>query len=282
MLNRLKTVFVRTYEALRGYYELDGPMLAASLSYFFLFGIIPITFIALAAGGFIWGRNPEMEQTFIEQVQRLLPPMTQEQVLPTIIRLAKNWQILGAIAIVGFFFTAVNLFNVIERGLSVMLEIRQRRRFWRAGTIYVFFTLGVFLFFTAAAVLYIGFSSLRLLPFEGIVRPFVGALKEIFSFIVYFVAFLLIYTLLPYKKPKVTSTASVSAVVAIAWLVAQRIYGIILTVVSTRTKIYGALTGSVLSLIWIYILMTMLLMGARLIHEFERPPVPVSGEDATE
>jgi membrane protein len=276
MLNRLRNVFERTYEALKGYYELDGPMLAASLSYFFLFGIIPITFIALAAGGFIWGRNPELEQTFIEQVQRLLPPMTQEQVLPTLIRFAKNWQILGAIAIVGFFFTAVNLFNVIERGLSVMLEIKQRRRYWKAGMIYVFFTLGVFLFFAAAAILYIGFSSIKLLPFEGIVKPFVGILKEVFSFIIYFVAFLLIYTLLPYKKPKVTSTASISAIVSIAWLIAQRIYGIILTVVSTRTKIYGALTGSILSLIWIYILMTMLLMGARMIHEFERQPKAIS------
>jgi membrane protein len=259
------------YRALKGYYELDGPMLAASLAYFFLFGIIPITFIALAAGGFIWGKNPALEQSFIDQVQRVLPPLAQEQVLPTLVRFAKNWEILGAIAIVGFFFTAVNLFNVIERGLSVMLEIRERRRFWKAGAVYVFFTLGVFLFFTAAAILYIGFSSLRLLPFEGVIQPFVGVLKEIFSFIIFFVAFLLIYTLLPHKKPRIQSTASVSVIVSIAWLVAQRIYGIILTLASTRTKIYGALTGSILSLIWIYILMTMLLMGARLIHELEQP-----------
>jgi membrane protein len=277
-----RNVFHRIYEALKGYYQLDGPMLAASLSYFFLFGIIPLTFIALAAGGFIWGKNPALEQSFIGQVQRILPPLAQEQVLPTLVRFAKNWEILGAIAIAGFFFTAVNLFNVIERGLSVMLEIKQRRRFWKSSAVYVFFTLGVFLFFAAAAILYIGFSSLKLLPFEGIIKPFVGALKEIFSFIIYFVAFLLIYTLLPYKKPRISCTASVAAIISVAWLVAQRIYGVILTLASTRTKIYGALTGSILSLVWIYILMTMLLMGARLIHEFERPPELVSDEDATD
>jgi len=262
---------------LRGFMSNQGLLLSAAVAYYTLLSIVPLSIIALI-----------VLTHFIEERQLVLTlSMYLEMVIPgyaatlteQVSAFLEHRKTVGLIGFLGMLFFSSTAFSMLENAISVIFYQRiriQRRRFFISAII---------------PYLYIGAMGLGVL----LVSVIVGAIETletryvsilgwsfesgsttwwslyILGIIGEVLLFTSIYLIMPVIRVRFRHALIGGITAAVLWEITRRILIWYYATISTVNVIYGSITITVVALLSIEVVAIILLLGAQVIAELERP-----------
>lgn len=252
----------------------NAMLLAGGMAFSTFVCIVPFVLIIFSILGLLLMR-PTLENQIYSVVSKLIPYQDYAEYVKGLLhsrimefRLYKNWAGIGGLA--GLLFAASGLFSTMRTVLNTVFRFeRVESPFWSKLK-----DIGM-----VVLVLCYFLLSTTLLPALGILKEysrrseflkflrlgFSGDLVTgILAFVVIFVAFFLMYYLIPkVKLPRnVILISSLSA--AVLWEMAKQLFGFYITGIASMGKIYGVYALVVIVAFWIYYTAIVFIVGAEI------------------
>ena len=248
------------------YLAMNGPFLAAAITYYALFSLIPLTLAIMFIVGTFYHGSEALEVRLSLAVNTLMP-VSRETVSSILEDTAQSRAIIGLVGIVGLLWVSTTVFGAIRKGINTVWGISQPRRFFQERLIDLGFTAGagllmvVLIALTAGAGLLDDFTSaLRTGNVEGdrLTRLLLTFLSPFISLLV----LILMYWFLPNTQVRLRDIWPVTVLTTLCfegWKAVFLWYNSIYPVYDT---VYGPVGALVALLTWIYISANILLVGA--------------------
>jgi membrane protein len=252
------------------------PLMAAGVAFYAFLALVPTLIAATLVYGLVTG--PEEAKQQVKDLASVLPPEAATLVggqmtdlatakssglgIGLVISLALAlWSASGA---TGNLITAVN----------VAYDEKDQRNFVKKRGLALFLTAGGILVFVVTASLVAVFPAVaNALHIGGIFRVGLEGLRWVVLLVVLMAALAVLYRLAPDRDdPKFTWT-SVGAVAAVViWVIASVVFTIYVSF-GGYSKTYGALAGIVVLLMWLWLSLVAVLLGAEINAEMEKQTV---------
>lgn len=163
-------------------------------------------------------------------------------------------------------------FMGITYGLDKIYGVKNRRNwlFNRISSLLYTIAFTVILLISLIVLIYGNKILLAIDSFLSIETPlFIGifSLRSILGFSIFFLFFLLLYSFIPDRKPKIKEEIPGALFTSVLWILFSYIYSIYIDYFTNFSSVYGSLTYIVLFMLWMYISMDILFVGA-LINRF--------------
>ncbi len=243
--------------------------LAAAITYYALFSLPPILVIAIAIAGMVFGRAAA-EGEILEQVRGMLGP-DGEILVRGIIENAFNVRsnlITPLIGVVILIFGASGAFNALRRALNTIFEATHTRKFrllrflqGRLLAILSVIVMGMLLVLSLAI-------STALSLFANVMDNFIPfdllnlrLMNELVAFIVLTLMFAALYKFLPDSRASWRDVFRGALLASLLYNLTKFAISYYLGISSVGT-IYGAAGTVMLLMLWIYISVQILLLGA--------------------
>jgi membrane protein len=270
-LHRTRAVlFVRIWERIQADDCLD---LAAQISFFFVLSLFP--FCLVLAGVVGWLPSTTLWKAFATWMVTYLPTDSRELVFSTILGLVNYSTGFLSFGLLTALWSASSGFVSLMESLSVAYGVRDQRSFWRKHAIAIFVTFLAAGFalanFGLVAFGHWGFETLsvrfRMWPGAHVVWE-TGRWTITLALMCLGVD--LANFLLPFvKRPwRWLSPGTAFVVLTLVWSSAA--FNLYFRHFSEYPKIYGALGGFIILMLWVYIASVILLVGAEADRELEK------------
>ncbi|HET6463362.1 MAG TPA: YhjD/YihY/BrkB family envelope integrity protein, partial [Candidatus Krumholzibacteria bacterium] len=143
-----------------------------------------------------------------------------------------------------------------------------------------FYVMGALLFFSVAAVGDYTFQLLLAAPGLKSLAASIHIPRRAFSMGAFAVFLLILYLSIPARRPQIVRAITMALIVAGAWAILQKLGATVTIYISRRHAVYGALAGGALFLTWMYLLATLILLGALALDVWARAAerVPLDAE----
>ena len=250
--------------------------LAAALVYYSVLALFPALLALFSLVGLI-GQGPSTAQTVIDVVDQI-DPSTAETLRPVIEQLATSggagFALITGLALA--LWSASGYVGAFSRAMNRIYEIGEGRPIWKLRPTMLLVTL--------VAIVLVGVAAVALVvsgPVASAIGETLGvgsaalAVWNIVRWPVVLLIVMVVVAILYYATPNVRQPTfrwlSVGAVVAIVtWIVASAGFGLYVANVANYNRLYGALGGVIVFLLWLWITNLALLFGAELDCELER------------
>ncbi len=202
-----------------------------------------------------------------------------ETILPTnISSILANWieeayekssGTLLSVTVISMVWAGSKGFMGITYGLDKIYDGTIKRNWFYSRIHSFFYTIlfAIILIISLIVLVYGNKIFLALDSFFGIEAPwFIGfvSLRSILGFGIFFLYFLLLYTYVPNRKGSLKEEIPGALFTAIMWIVCSYIFSIYIDNFSNFTSVYGSLTYIVLFMLWMYLCVNILFIGALL------------------
>jgi membrane protein len=251
--------------------------LAAALTYYAVLALFPATIALLSVVG-LFGQTEETVDTLLGILEDLGAGGVADTLRPTIEQLASS-QSAGIALVIGLvtaLWSASGYVSAFGRALNRMYEIPEGRPFWKFRPLMFLVTLTVLVLAAAVALALVltGPAAQAVGDALGVGSSAV-TLWNWLKWPVILVVVILIVALLYWATPNVKQPKfrwlSVGAVFAIVvWILASAGFGFYVANIGNYNRVYGALAGVIVFLLWLWITNLALLFGAELDSELER------------
>lgn len=236
---------------------------AASLTYVSLLSLVPVLAIAFSvftAFGGLQEAGNEVKKLVVNAIavqQREVVMDYLDQFID-----GANAGGLGAAGSITLFITTVTTLSNIETAFNEIWGVSEARGWIRRIQVYLpLVTLSPVLFGVA-------FTSIVAAEGSDTVKALVAAapgLKAVFGLgpiLVYFLLFFALYMFLPNTRVRVGPALAGGLVASVCWVFAQRLFTIYAAKAISYSAIYGSFGAVPITILWIYISWTLVLLGA--------------------
>ncbi|MBI5408328.1 MAG: YihY/virulence factor BrkB family protein [Nitrospirae bacterium] len=237
--------------------------LAASIAYFLIMSIVPLSLLIIAVFGYIMGEHEEIYRYSLSRLMSFFPSVTSgvtNELRNIIIFRGISW-----ITLIIYGFLSIQLFYSIERAMDVIFKVPKRRHFllFILWTIFIVTLLMIFLFLAFTLSSFTG-PSLNIFGAEVGYKAGIF-LKYIAPFLLVLSTFTAIYKIVPKGKVPLKDAFSGALLVTILWELAKRLFTWVVKNVSYIGAIYGSLTTFILFLLWMYYISCIFLLGGEFV-----------------
>lgn len=255
-------------ELLLTYNRRNGPLLAKGLGFSFLFGLIPLLFLAVSVAGYLYRVKPGIEVFINQRFLDFIPFTAREILLSHVTRIAGNWGALGIIGILFLFAISLALFDSIERALATMLSA-PRRKFHFGRLISLGLMAGAVLFFFSAAA--ISTATTYFSKSIGMHPTFVYWGGRLLSAVILAGILMGLYYLFARRRLRFWPTLGIAFLTALVWQVIMLLGSIVIRYAGRRVLVYGALAWVTIFLIYMRLLAEILLVSSLLVSRASPP-----------
>lgn len=253
------------------------PQLAAAISYYALFSIIPAAILGVSVLG-LFLANDDLRKDVIQAVLDTIP-LTEdegrdavEQAVDSVQSTSVPVAVLGLVATL---WTASSMFGSIRRSLDIVWDVEEHRP-WAQGKVVDLVQIGL-----------LGSIMLSSLALTGVLRaarevsgdyfgPLAGEnpLWEIPPFILpavlSFVTFTLLYRIVPASHPAMRDVIPGALIATLLFEALKNSFAFYVANFNNYDVVYGSLAGVLLFLFFTYLSSSILLMGAEVTRTFRR------------
>jgi membrane protein len=258
---------------------------AAALTYYALMSLFPAALLALSLLG-LFGQYPSTYNAIIGYLRDVVPPSALVPLDSSLRRALRSQGTATTALVVSVVFALYGTTGALEaarRALNVVLEADGGRRFLRRKVIDVASTFVLMALVLVSLVLVFvggGFAN-DMLGFIGL-GPEAAEAWSILRWPGALVAAMLVFAYIYYVTPDVKQRSfravlPGSVVGVLLWLAASIGFSEYISEVANVGAIYGAFTGAILLVAWLWITHVALLLGAELNAEIERDRELVEG-----
>ena len=163
-------------------------------------------------------------------------------------------------------------FMGITYGLDKIYGVKNRRSWLvnRISSLMYTIAFAAILLISLIVLVYGNQILLAIDSFFSIEAPlFIGifSLRSILGFTLFFLFFLLLYMFIPDRKPKAKEEVPGALFTSVLWILFSYLFSIYIDYFTNFSSVYGSLTYIVLFMLWMYVCMDILFLGA-LINRF--------------
>ncbi|MCM1299088.1 MAG: YihY/virulence factor BrkB family protein [Firmicutes bacterium] len=154
-------------------------------------------------------------------------------------------------------------------GLNSIYKTTEKRSFVHLRVVAVFYTVGLIVALVIVLILMVFGNKILDLIVQNITLPIslTNAVRTVrwlvtFGFLILF--FMFLYTVIPERKTKLKNELPGAVVSAVGWIGFSALYSFYIDNFGNQSKVYGSLTAIILFLLWMYICMIILFVGAEI------------------
>jgi len=254
------------WRTLRNFHEDRCLDLAASLAFYGLLALAPLLYMLLVSLGAIF-RDVDAAQVVVERLTAFAPA----DVVPAIEQLAlelKRGHRFAWVALPAFLWVASSAFSSLEYAVNVAFGTAPQRKFWHSRT-QAFGVLGAGWCLLSLSL--VGGALARrldgvylVLGVERAAGPLTALGSTVAVWVVDFVTFFVFYRLLPRTRVRVRAAAAGAGFTLVLWIGVQRVFAAVVSRSPTYGLWTGTLTGAVALVLWMYVAVVVMLLGAQL------------------
>jgi membrane protein len=253
------------------------PHLAASISFYVLLSLFPLTLALVSVLGFI-SHSPDMQARVINGIGNFLP-VSRDFITSSIQSVVSTRAVTGVIAVIGLIIAGNAVFTAVRKSVNAAWGIRQPRPFLTERLVEFGMLLGAaILFLLSIAVT----SALSIVQQQNITAfgthggLFWNLVSGAISTVAVFVVFLLLYKFVPNTKVRWRDIWLGALLAAIGFEVTKSIVVWYMAHFSHYNLIYGPIGGLVALLIWVYVSAVIFLFCAKMTAVHARKPAPTA------
>ena len=246
--------------------------LAASIAYFLIVSLVPLSLLIVAMFGYMLGGNQDMYHYLLSKLVDFFPAVTSG-----ITSELRNIITYKGISFITFFiygFLSLQLFYSVERAMDVIFKVPKKRHFLLSLFWTIFIVTLVIIFwlisFTVSSVA--GVISHYPMNIFGVELGYKAAiiLKYVAPFVVVLLTFTTVYKIVPHVKVALEDAFSGALIFTVLWEIARHVFTWTVINIAYIGTIYGSLTTFNLFLLWMYYLSCIFLLGAEFVKGLSR------------
>lgn len=241
--------------------------LAASIAYFLIVSLVPLSLFLVGLFGYILGGDEGLYHFLLNRLINFFPAVTSG-----ITDELRNIITYKGISIITFFiygFFALQLFYSVERAMDIIFKVPKKRHFllsmlWTICmvTLIIMFWLISFTVSSVAAIFrehQVSVLGFQLTYQAGIL------LKYVAPFVLILLTFTTVYMIVPHMRISLAHAFSGALLFTILWEAAKHLFTWFVRNLAYIGTIYGSLTTFILFLVWTYYLSCIFLLGAEFV-----------------
>jgi membrane protein len=257
---------VKARAVLDRFSSVDGGLLAAGVAYNAIFALIPLGLLASGLAGFVL-RDPASEANAIAGIIAFAPPLAGviDEILSGLSSASPSVSLVGLI-LAGW--GTSRLFAALESAIGQMFAGTARRGLirraaWRIGSILVMAVILVIALIGAPALAIVGdVAGLR-----GSLDRLLAAVLVVLPIVVTGLSLAAVYRFIPPARPTWRAIRLPSVVGALALVALTRIFVFLTPRLFGTNVVYGTLGAILVSLAWLDLVFTVILIGAAWVRE---------------
>lgn len=244
---------------------------AAQSSFFIIIAIFPLLMLILTLIRY----TPVTEQDLIKSALAIMPDTLDpliEQIIGEMYS-QSNFAILSITAVTALWSASKGILAVI-RGLNSVFGIDEKRNYFHLRLVASFYTIILLILIVLSlGFMVFGNSVLRIfsqnMPLLYELAEFIISLRGFYIPIIFTIAFVYVYRIVPIRQFNFFDYLPGALFTSLGWIIFSYVYAIYVDNFSSSTYIYGSLTTVVLLMLWVYICMYILFMGAEINMQFK-------------
>jgi membrane protein len=243
----------------------DCTNLAAQMSFYFVLSLVPFFLVLAAVVG--WIPTTNLWENLVEWITMYLPAGSRRVIFDVVLDLTHGYTKFLSIGLLVTVWSASSGFVSLMEALSIAHGFRETRRFWKRRMIAIVATLATAIFsllsfaLTTAGHIVAAFLTDQYPAFTGSKLPW-NIIRWLANLLLIYIAINLINYFLPNVKQRWQWITVGRSFVILAFFLASFGFDFYIQHASNIPKIYGALGGFIILMIWIYIANMILLVGA--------------------
>ena len=247
------------------------PIMAAGMSFFGMLSLVPLTLLGVSLLGYILGSSQDAQQFVFKLLTENFPSSAEEilgqinAIVASPDRTFVNW-----LSVLGLIWSGMRFFTMLQRVLNNIWVGATQRWFLRGRlAAIVSFAVAGMLFWAsfvlsslmaAARELDIAFGGVSLRELQGFWRVMELAPPFFASVVMLF----LVYLFVPHVSvsPRAAFIGSASATVFLQ--ISRQAFSFLMVRFDVYGRVYGPLASFIMFMSWLYVSMTIILLGAEL------------------
>ncbi len=253
------------------------PLLAAGVAFYAFLSLVPTLIAAMLIYGLV--TSPAEVQSQVESFTGVLPAEAQTLLrdqMTSLVSSSKSGLSLGVVIslLLALWSASGGTGNLIT-AVNLAYDEKETRGFVKRKLLALGMTLGAIAFFAVAASLVAVFPAVtNALGLTGVARLGVEALRWLLLLVALGIALGVLYRFAPDRDDPKFRWASVGAGVAtVVWILASIGFSLYVNNFGSYGKTYGALAGVVVLLLWLWLSIVAVLLGAEVNAEAEKQTV---------
>jgi len=265
------------WDTLKAFRANQGLLLAGAVAYYALLSIVPLLILIVIALSHVVDQR-ELLQTLQRYLEWLVPGQSRA-VVHELANFLDNRDVMGGVLLVTMLFFSSLAFTVLESAMSVIFVHRAtvRRRHFLVSAIlpYLYIlSLGVGMLLVtlvAGSLQAIGQQHVELFGRTWALSGVSGALLYLLGLSGEILVLTSVYLVMPIGRLRLSHALIGGVTAALLWEITRHALVWYFATLSQVSVVYGSLTTAIVVLLSLEIAATLLLLGAQVIAEYERP-----------
>lgn len=266
----MKTAWIVTKGAVRGFVVDQAGSFAAAIAYYTLFSIFPLTLFLVSVSGYVI--SPAQRDSLVQHVSDLLPNASTSAIYRQIHTVTNGRAALGIIGLVAALWSGSAVFTAIRSGLHAVWKTHNGRSWPAAKAIDLASVIGFGLMLTASLAGSILLTSIGTRSEQQLTGPAAGAIGLGLRAILYFlpggaafIAFWILYELASPFTIQWRDTWLGALIAALGYQAISIGFGFYVRFFGRFDRVYGSLGAVIAFLFFAYLVGSLVLFGAEVI-----------------
>lgn len=265
------------WRTLKGFRANQGLLLAGAVAYYALLSIVPLLILIVIALSHVVAQR-ELLQTLQRYLEWLVPGQS-AAVVGELANFLAHRDVMGGVLLVTMLFFSSLAFTVLENAMSVIFVHRAgvRRRHFLISAIlpYLYIlSLGIGMLLAtlvAGSLQAIGQQHVELFGRTWALSGVSGVLLYLLGLVGEILMLTSVYLVMPIGRLRLSHALVGGVTAALLWEITRHALVWYFATLSQVNVVYGSLTTAIVVLLSLEIAATLLLFGAQVIAEYERP-----------
>jgi len=278
---RTKESFFFIREVVNEFLTDNCPHLAASVSYYVLLTIFPLTLAAITIVGAIT-HDTESQDDVIQAIGGFLP-VSKAVISDVINDTGEQWVAAGALATLALLWGGMAVFSALRKALNAAWGIRTPRSFFMERLLELCMMLGVALLLLISFGINASVEGVREASDTAVggffsENIFWNAVRILITTGLAFVTFMMLYKFIPNARIRWGDIWGGALIAAVGFGAAQQVFILYVSPEEPYSVIYGSLGTIIALMVWVYVSVVILLFCAKLtaIHSRRRIFTPTT------
>ena len=260
-----------------GYVGDNCNQLAAAISYYVLFSILPLAILIVSVFG-IFLNSGDLRNAIVDRLLEALP-LTQTEGRTSVNNALDNVNrvsgTVAALGLIGTLWTASSVFASIRKSLNTVWKVQEHRPFAQAKLVDIM-QVGVLGVMLLASMLLTGvLRAIRALSTEHVgplagSNPFWQVPPILLPAALSLATFLLLYRIVPAARPRWRDVVPGALFATLLFEALKNSFAFYISNFNNFDVVYGSLAGALLFLFYTFLSSNILLIGAELSRTFQR------------
>ncbi len=281
----LKNPVAFAFQVLQAFRANQGLLLAGAVAYYALLSIVPLLILMVIALSHVIDQDVLLAT--LRRALEYVVPGRGSAVVSELKTFLDHGEVIGWVLFITMLFFSSLGFRVLENAISVIFlhRVQQRRRHFLVSLLlpfsYIFF-IGAALFvgtFVIADLIAIGGENIVLLGHSWSLDSFSRLLIYVAGTIAEILLISAIYYFMPVGRLSAQHALIGGATAGLLWEIIRHGLGWYFGTLSQVSVVYGSLTTAIIVLLSFEVAVTVLLLGAQVIAEYERIKIGESPQE---